>query len=41
MIFGFQDKSRRGRMGNDMTAFTHVKDAEILVMWDVYFLTVK
>ena len=40
MSFGFQDKSRRGRMGNDMRAFSHVKDGEILFMWDVYLLTV-
>ena len=36
MIFGFQDKSRRGRMGNDMRAFSHVKDGAILFMWCVY-----
>ena len=40
MIFGFQDKSRRGRMGKDMRVFSHVKDGEILFMWDVYLLTV-
>ena len=40
MIFGFKDRNRRGRMGNDMRAFSHVKDGEILFMWDVYLLTV-
>ena len=36
MILGFQNKSRRGRMGNDMRAFSHVKDGAILFMWCVY-----
>lgn len=36
MIFGFKDRSRRGRMGKDMRAFSHVKDGEILFMWCVY-----
>ena len=36
MMFGFKDESRRGRMGNDMRAFSHVKDGEILFMWCVY-----
>ena len=36
MIFGFKDRSRRCRMGNDMRAFSHVKDGEIQFMWCVY-----
>ena len=37
MIFGFKDRSRRGRMGYDMRAFSHVKDGEIQFMWCAYF----
>ena len=36
MIFGFKDRNRRGRMGKDMRAFSHVKDGEILSIWCVY-----
>ena len=36
MIFGFKDRSRRCRMGNDVKAFSHVKNGEILFIWCVY-----
>lgn len=37
IIFGFRDRSNRGRICNDMSAFSRVKDGEMLLMWWVYF----
>ena len=33
IIFGFRVRSSRGRMCNDMSAFSRVKEGEILLMW--------
>lgn len=37
IIFGFRVRSSRGRMCNDMSAFSRVKEGEMLLMWWVYF----
>ena len=36
IIFGFSDSSTKGRMCNDMRAFSRVKEGEILLIWWVY-----
>ena len=36
IIFGFRDSSDRGKMCNDMRAFSHLKDSVILLIWWVY-----
>ena len=37
MIFEFKDRSRRGKMCDDMRAFSCVKDGKILLIWCVSF----
>ena len=37
MIFGFSDSSSKGKMCNDMRAFSRVKEGEILLIWWVLF----
>ena len=37
IIFGFRDRSNKGKMCNDMSAFSRVKEGEILLIWWVYF----
>lgn len=36
MIFGFKDKSSRGSMCSDISAFSRVKEGEMLLIWWVY-----
>ena len=33
IIFGFRDRSNRGKMCSDTSAFSRVKEGEILLMW--------
>lgn len=33
MIFGFRDRSSRGKMWRDMSAFSRVKEGKILLIW--------
>ena len=33
IIFGFRDRSSSGRMCNDMSAFSRVKEGEMLLTW--------
>ena len=36
MIFGFKDRSSSGSICSDMSAFSRVKEGEMLLMWWVY-----
>lgn len=37
MIFGFRDRSSKGIICSDMSAFSRVKEGEMLLMWWVCF----
>lgn len=36
IIFGFRDRSSSGRICSDMSAFSRVKEGEMLLIWWVY-----
>ena len=41
IIFGFRDRSNKGKMCNDMSAFSRVKEGEILLIWWVYCVVIS